>query len=138
MRCSASSTRKSRWTGRWAKASASWREWGARSPFERAAALERVAELIVERRDELARTLTLDQGKPLHAEAGLEALVVATYQAVSGSGVAGVEELFEQIKKVGDDAPKLTHDGSAADFPEVVADTKSGAVPTPTRSSTRA
>ena len=56
--------------------------------------------------------------KPLHAEAGLEALVVATYQAVSGSGLAGVDELFEQVKKVGDDAPKLTHDGSAADFPE--------------------
>ncbi|MBT2417171.1 aspartate-semialdehyde dehydrogenase [Streptomyces sp. ISL-22] len=55
--------------------------------------------------------------KPLHAEAGLEALVVATYQAVSGSGLAGVDELFEQIKKVGDDAPKLTHDGSAAEFP---------------------
>jgi succinate-semialdehyde dehydrogenase/glutarate-semialdehyde dehydrogenase len=52
-----------------AAASAAWREWGARSPFERAAALERVAELIVERRDELAHTLTLDQGKPLHAEA---------------------------------------------------------------------
>lgn len=56
--------------------------------------------------------------KPLHAEAGLEALVVATYQAVSGSGLAGVDELFEQIKKVGEDAPKLTHDGSSVDFPE--------------------
>ncbi len=54
--------------------------------------------------------------RPLHAEAGLEALVVATYQAVSGSGLAGVDELFEQVKKVGDDAPKLTHDGSAAEF----------------------
>ncbi|MFF3642406.1 aspartate-semialdehyde dehydrogenase [Streptomyces sp. NPDC002564] len=56
--------------------------------------------------------------RPLHAEAGLEALVVATYQAVSGSGVAGVEELFGQVQKVGQDAPKLTHDGSAVDFPE--------------------
>jgi aspartate-semialdehyde dehydrogenase len=55
--------------------------------------------------------------KPLHAEADLQALVVATYQAVSGSGVAGVEELFEQVKKVGEDAPKLAHDGSAAEFP---------------------
>jgi succinate-semialdehyde dehydrogenase/glutarate-semialdehyde dehydrogenase len=51
-----------------AAASAAWREWAARSPFERAEALERVAELIVERRDELAHALTLDQGKPLHAE----------------------------------------------------------------------
>ncbi|WP_055564615.1 MULTISPECIES: aspartate-semialdehyde dehydrogenase [Streptomyces] len=56
--------------------------------------------------------------RPLHAEAGLEALVVATYQAVSGSGLAGVEELFEQVKKVGEDAPQLTHDGSSVDFPE--------------------
>jgi acyl-CoA reductase-like NAD-dependent aldehyde dehydrogenase len=50
-------------------ANAARRDWASRSAFERAAALERVAELIEERRDELARTLTLDQGKPLHAEA---------------------------------------------------------------------
>ena len=31
--------------------------------------MERVAEIIEERRDDLAHTLTLDQGKPLHAEA---------------------------------------------------------------------
>jgi len=52
-----------------AAANAAWREWAARSPFERARALERVAELISERRDELARALTLDQGKPLRCEA---------------------------------------------------------------------
>ncbi|MFE6484552.1 aspartate-semialdehyde dehydrogenase [Streptomyces sp. NPDC057757] len=56
--------------------------------------------------------------KPLHAEAGLEALVVATYQAVSGSGVAGVAELHGQALKVVADADKLTHDGEAVDFPE--------------------
>jgi len=56
--------------------------------------------------------------RPLHAEAGLEALVVATYQAVSGSGVAGVAELHGQAQKVVADAEKLTHDGSAVDFPE--------------------
>jgi aspartate-semialdehyde dehydrogenase len=56
--------------------------------------------------------------KPLHAEAGLEALVVATYQAVSGSGVAGVAELHGQALKVVAEADKLTHDGSAVDFPE--------------------
>ena len=43
--------------------------WAARSAFERAAAMERVAAVIDERRDDLARTLTLDQGKPLRAEA---------------------------------------------------------------------
>ncbi|NGO48090.1 aspartate-semialdehyde dehydrogenase [Streptomyces ureilyticus] len=56
--------------------------------------------------------------KPLHEEAGLEALVVATYQAVSGSGLSGVAELHGQAQKVIADADKLTHDGSAVDFPE--------------------
>jgi succinate-semialdehyde dehydrogenase/glutarate-semialdehyde dehydrogenase len=52
-----------------AAANASWRAWAALSAFERAAAMERVADLVEERRDDLARTLTLDQGKPLRAEA---------------------------------------------------------------------
>ena len=52
-----------------AGANAAWRDWAARSAFERAAAMERVADLIVERRDDLALALTLDQGKPLHTEA---------------------------------------------------------------------
>ncbi|MGV9564282.1 aspartate-semialdehyde dehydrogenase [Streptomyces sp. NPDC003480] len=56
--------------------------------------------------------------KPLHEEAGLEALVVATYQAVSGSGLAGVAELHGQAQKVVADADRLTHDGQAVDFPE--------------------
>ncbi|MFF8727318.1 aspartate-semialdehyde dehydrogenase [Streptomyces sp. NPDC015171] len=56
--------------------------------------------------------------RPLHEEAGLEALVVATYQAVSGSGLAGVAELHGQVQKVAAEADKLTHDGSAVDFPE--------------------
>ncbi|MGN6335356.1 aspartate-semialdehyde dehydrogenase [Mycobacterium sp.] len=56
--------------------------------------------------------------KPLHEEAGLEAVVVATYQAVSGSGLAGVAELHGQTQKVVTDADKLTHDGEALDFPE--------------------
>ncbi|SER82610.1 aspartate semialdehyde dehydrogenase [Streptomyces sp. yr375] len=56
--------------------------------------------------------------KPLHAEAGLEALVVATYQAVSGSGVAGVAELHGQAQKVVADADKLTHGGDAVSFPD--------------------
>ncbi len=56
--------------------------------------------------------------KPLADEAGLEAMVVSTYQAVSGAGLSGVEELDGQVRKVGDDAPKLTHDGRAAEFGE--------------------
>jgi succinate-semialdehyde dehydrogenase/glutarate-semialdehyde dehydrogenase len=41
----------------------------AMPPFERAALLHRVADLLEERIDELASTLTLEQGKPLHTEA---------------------------------------------------------------------
>mgnify|MGYP001162793221 CR=1 FL=1 len=55
---------------------------------------------------------------PLHREAGLEALVIATYQAVSGAGLVGVEELATQVRSVIDDAPLLTHDGQAVQFPE--------------------
>ncbi|MEU1504131.1 aspartate-semialdehyde dehydrogenase [Kitasatospora sp. NPDC005748] len=56
--------------------------------------------------------------RPLHDEAGLAALVVSTYQAVSGSGVAGVAELQDQAAKVVDGASALAHDGSAVEFPE--------------------
>jgi acyl-CoA reductase-like NAD-dependent aldehyde dehydrogenase len=42
-------------TGAWARATA----------FERAAALHRVADVVERRREDLARTLTLDQGKPI-------------------------------------------------------------------------
>ena len=52
-----------------AAANAAARDWAARSAFERAEAMERVAAIVGERREELARTLSLDQGKPLRAEA---------------------------------------------------------------------
>ena len=55
--------------------------------------------------------------KPLHDEAQLVRLVVSTYQAVSGSGLAGVEELHNQALAVVDKADALTHDGSAVTFP---------------------
>lgn len=55
---------------------------------------------------------------PLHREAGLEAMIVSTYQAVSGAGLSGVDELDAQVRKVGDKAPGLTHDGRAAEFGE--------------------
>lgn len=55
--------------------------------------------------------------KPLHDEAGLRRLIVSSYQAVSGSGLAGVEELATQARAAVDDAEKLVHDGSAVDFP---------------------
>jgi acyl-CoA reductase-like NAD-dependent aldehyde dehydrogenase len=42
--------------------------WASTTAFERAAVMHRVADAVEERRDELAHTLTLDQGKPLRAE----------------------------------------------------------------------
>ncbi len=64
--------------------------WAALTPFERAAQMHAVADLIVERRDALARLLTLDQGKPLHAEAYDE-----------------VDELTEYWRMAAEDAKRL-------------------------------
>ncbi|OZF32387.1 aspartate-semialdehyde dehydrogenase [Rhodococcus sp. 14-2496-1d] len=55
--------------------------------------------------------------KVLHDEAGLQRLIVSSYQAVSGSGLAGVEELVTQARAVIGDAEKLVHDGSSVEFP---------------------
>ncbi|CDO07688.1 aspartate-semialdehyde dehydrogenase [Mycolicibacterium cosmeticum] len=58
--------------------------------------------------------------KPLHDEAGLTRLIVSSYQAVSGTGLAGVEELATQARAVIDGAEGLVHDGRAVDFPAPV------------------
>jgi aspartate-semialdehyde dehydrogenase len=58
--------------------------------------------------------------KPLHDEAGLTRLIASTYQAVSGSGLAGVDELADQLAAAGDRARELAYDGSAVAFPEPV------------------
>ncbi|MDO4685063.1 MAG: aspartate-semialdehyde dehydrogenase [Corynebacterium sp.] len=50
--------------------------------------------------------------KPLHDLAGLVRLHVASYQAVSGSGLAGVDALAKQVAEIGDRNVELTHDGS--------------------------
>ena len=55
--------------------------------------------------------------KPLHDEAGLVRLIASTYQAVSGGGLAGVDELDKQARQVVDQARELTHDGDAVVFP---------------------
>jgi succinate-semialdehyde dehydrogenase/glutarate-semialdehyde dehydrogenase len=73
-----------------ASANESWIGWAALSPFERAACMARVVELVHERRDQLARVLTLDQGKPLHAESYAE-----------------VDELAEYFRMAGEDAKRL-------------------------------
>ncbi len=58
--------------------------------------------------------------KPLHDEAGLVRIVASTYQAVSGSGLAGVEELDGQVRAVAQGAAGLAFDGRAVDFPAPV------------------
>src|SRR6187402_2536790 len=59
--------------------------------------------------------------KVLHEEAGLQRLIVSTYQAVSGAGLAGGEELLEQATAaVSQDAIGLVHSGSAVTLPDAV------------------
>jgi aspartate-semialdehyde dehydrogenase len=56
---------------------------------------------------------------PLHREVGLRRLVVSTYQAVSGSGLAGVDELEGQLRAgMAGDVTALVHDGRAVALPE--------------------
>src|SRR5436305_14374359 len=56
--------------------------------------------------------------KVLHDAAGLRRVVVSTYQSVSGAGLKGVDELAEQVAKVGEESPNLAFDGTAVEFPE--------------------
>ncbi|SLH49481.1 aspartate-semialdehyde dehydrogenase [Mycobacteroides abscessus] len=58
--------------------------------------------------------------KVLHDAAGLARLIVSTYQAVSGSGLAGVEELATQVRAGIDGGEHLVHDGTAVTFPAPV------------------
>ena len=58
--------------------------------------------------------------KVLHDEARLVRLIASTYQAVSGSGIAGVEELATQLAAAGDKARELAYDGEAVAFPDPV------------------
>ena len=61
--------------------------------------------------------------KALHEEAGLSRLTIATYQAVSGSGVKGVAELAAQLRAGADRMEQLATDGGAVELgdPEVYA-----------------
>jgi succinate-semialdehyde dehydrogenase/glutarate-semialdehyde dehydrogenase len=62
--------------------------WAAATAFERAAALHRIADVCARRRDELALALTLDQGKPLRAEAYDEVdELVSMWRAAAEDGV---------------------------------------------------
>jgi aspartate-semialdehyde dehydrogenase len=57
--------------------------------------------------------------KPLHEDAGLRRMIAMSYQAVSGSGLAGVEELASQVHAIEDAGiEQLTYTGAAVDFPK--------------------
>ncbi len=68
--------------------------WGRTSPFERAAVLERIAAAIESRRDDLARRLTEDQGKPLHAEAYGEVEELVLYFRMAAADATRIEGLI--------------------------------------------
>ncbi|GAA3876200.1 aspartate-semialdehyde dehydrogenase [Leifsonia kafniensis] len=57
--------------------------------------------------------------KVLHDEAGLERLTVSTYQAVSGSGLVGAQELATQVRVAVEDENllQLVHSGTAVTLP---------------------
>jgi aspartate-semialdehyde dehydrogenase len=55
--------------------------------------------------------------KPLHEAAGLKRLIVATYQAVSGGGMEGIDVLARQIETVGDHGRELAFNGDGAFVP---------------------
>ncbi len=74
-----------------AAANEAWPVWAGFSAFERARSCERVADAVVVRREELARTLTLDQGKPLHAEAYGEVDELAEYWRMAAADARRAE-----------------------------------------------
>jgi acyl-CoA reductase-like NAD-dependent aldehyde dehydrogenase len=74
-----------------AAANEAWSGWANLSAFERAAAMIRIAEIIEERRDDLAETLTLDQGKPLVAEAYDEVDELVAYFEMASADVTRLE-----------------------------------------------
>ncbi|HLP22423.1 MAG TPA: aspartate-semialdehyde dehydrogenase [Microbacteriaceae bacterium] len=59
--------------------------------------------------------------KVLDREAGLVKLIVSTYQAVSGAGLAGGEELADQVRAAAEqNLLGLVHDGASVSLPEPV------------------
>jgi len=56
--------------------------------------------------------------KPLHDAAQLVRLIASTYQAVSGAGLVGVDELDKQANAVAKNARELTYRGNAVTYPD--------------------
>jgi len=55
--------------------------------------------------------------KPLHMEAGLISLIASTYQAVSGGGIPGIDDLETQVRAVGAQSRQLARSGNALALP---------------------
>jgi succinate-semialdehyde dehydrogenase/glutarate-semialdehyde dehydrogenase len=71
-----------------AAAESAFSGWARQTAHARAAALHRIGEVCERRRDELARILTLDQGKPLHSEAYEEVdELIAMWHTAAEDGV---------------------------------------------------
>src|SRR5947208_10543427 len=66
-------------------------DWARATAFERAALMHRVADAIEERRDALAHTLTLDQGKPLRTEAYDEVEELVAYWRMAAEDAKRLE-----------------------------------------------
>jgi succinate-semialdehyde dehydrogenase/glutarate-semialdehyde dehydrogenase len=77
-----------------AAAGGAWEAWAARSAFDRARAMRRVAAEIERRRDDLARTLALDQGKPLRAEAYDEVDELVSYFEMAAADAVRADGLM--------------------------------------------
>jgi succinate-semialdehyde dehydrogenase/glutarate-semialdehyde dehydrogenase len=75
-------------------AGAAWPGWAALSAFDRAAALRRVAEAFDARREDLAHTLALDQGKPKLAEATDEVDELIAYFEMAAAEATRMEGLL--------------------------------------------
>ena len=71
-----------------------WPAWSGLSAFDRAAAIRRIAAAIDERREDLALTLTLDQGKPLKAEARDEVEELIAYFDMAAADATRLEGLI--------------------------------------------
>ena len=77
-----------------AAASDAFGKWSRLTAFDRGRAMRRVAEAIDGRRDDLARTLALDQGKPLRAEAFDEVEELIAYFEMAAADAVRVEGLI--------------------------------------------
>jgi len=77
-----------------AAANDAWPAWAGLSAFDRGAAMRRIAAVIDQRREDLARTLALDQGKPLKAEAEDEVQELIAYFEMAAADATRLEGLI--------------------------------------------